>query len=245
MCASKNRSEASLDILAWRCLFDRLMKGVYSPGERIKETPLAAELGISRTPVRAAIRRLANEGFLDITAHAGAVVKSPSRKQVEDLYEVREILECHAVKTVAEKGNSGTIREIEEAFRDMKKIVKRSGKGKMSQKIFKVFLDADFRFHARILEGAGNSELVRTANRARLFERLALSKRDGLGNKESLSAKRYHEKILKAILAGNSRQAADVMSEHIRSSCRRTLEQMPEGPEPQQRRIPEALLPYV
>jgi len=75
-----------------------IIKGIYSPGERLVEPKLAKNLGISRTPIREALRQLESEGFIDIVPRRGAVVKELTIKDIDDLYAIKANLEGLAAR---------------------------------------------------------------------------------------------------------------------------------------------------
>jgi len=91
--------KASLSDTAYNEIKDALCEGRIIPGDILSESQLAADMGMSRTPVREALRALASEGWLEIKNGVGAFVKSISTKDMEDLYEIRCLLETQAART--------------------------------------------------------------------------------------------------------------------------------------------------
>src|SRR4051812_42245246 len=80
-----------------------ILAGVLKPGERLVEDRLAERLGVSRTPVREAIRVLAREGFVEVTPGRGAAVANPPREEAEELFDVRMALEGLTARLAARK----------------------------------------------------------------------------------------------------------------------------------------------
>src|SRR4051794_27841584 len=86
-------------------LRERILDGTIRPGERLNEVTLAAALGISRGPLREAIQRLTSEGLLTVISHRGAFVRTFSRAEVVELYELRAALELHAVRLACDRAS--------------------------------------------------------------------------------------------------------------------------------------------
>src|SRR5258708_28932302 len=84
-------------------LREMLFRGDFQPGERLSELPLVARLGVSRTPIRLALDRLANEGLLEVWATGGFVVRTFSLAEVYDTIEVRGVLEGTAARLASER----------------------------------------------------------------------------------------------------------------------------------------------
>lgn len=111
------RERGSLARQAYEQIKDELCQGRIMAGDILSESQLAASLGMSRTPVREALRALAAEGWVEIRQGIGAYVKPLSTKEMEDLYEVRCLLETHAVRTSAFHITSEEIDSLERRFR--------------------------------------------------------------------------------------------------------------------------------
>ena len=85
----------------YRLLRDGIASGHFQAGEHLKEGELAERFGVSRTPVRSALQRLANDGFAKLAAHTGAVVRGYSPRDMIEIFEVRALLEPHAARLAA------------------------------------------------------------------------------------------------------------------------------------------------
>jgi DNA-binding GntR family transcriptional regulator len=94
-------------------LRDRILGGEYVPGERLAEVELAEKLGVSRTPVREALRRLAAEGLVDITANKGARVVEYPRTDLERIFEIRSRVEGLSARIAAETATDDDIDRLE------------------------------------------------------------------------------------------------------------------------------------
>lgn len=130
----------------------RILTGVLAPGERLVEDRLGGTLGVSRNPVREAIRVLATEGFVEVTPRRGAAVARPSPRQAEELFDVRMALEGLAAGRAAARRASDTARRLHgllEAGRDAVR----------DRKIGEV-ADLNTEFHTAIAEESGNQYLA-------------------------------------------------------------------------------------
>lgn len=84
-------------------LRESIIRGDLEPGQKLTEPVLAEKLGISRTPIREAFRQLETEGFLTVVPRKGAMVSDLSRKEIEDFYEIKSVLEGYASRIAAER----------------------------------------------------------------------------------------------------------------------------------------------
>ena len=97
-----------------------LFRGDFQPGERISELPMVARLGVSRTPIRLALDRLAHEGLLEVSPSGGFVVRSFMLADIWDAIEMRGVLEGTAARLAAERlGHDGELAEMRQAMDEM------------------------------------------------------------------------------------------------------------------------------
>lgn len=95
------------------CIRDRISDGTYPPGTRLVERDLAADFDVSRLPVREALRMLDTEGFVEMLATRGVIVRQLSRTDVEELFDVREALETTAFRKAAQRATTADVRGLE------------------------------------------------------------------------------------------------------------------------------------
>ena len=134
MLESKNK--VSLSESAYNQIKDAICSGKVVPGDILSESQTAAQLGMSRTPVREALRTLASEGFVEIRNGIGAYVKPLSSKDMEDLYEVRCLLEVQAIKTSIYRITNDEIDAFERHFQALLDACERGehpGQGEFSE----------------------------------------------------------------------------------------------------------------
>lgn len=94
-------------------LRNAIVQGIFHPGERLPQDYLASLLGTSRMPVRSALRQLEAEGFVTLEPHRGAVVRVVSASEIQDLYEIRILVESFALRRVAMQASPDDLRNLE------------------------------------------------------------------------------------------------------------------------------------
>lgn len=195
-------------------LHARIADGRLRPGDRIFEQELAAELGISRVPVREAIRMLQSEGFVDVLPRRkGVFVRGLDREQVRELFEVREALEVSAARLAAERADPGGVAQLAQLARQARSAHEAGDVEAMSS--------TNASFHDKLVALAGNSLLASMLEP--LHGRLAWLFRMNL-EPERVCAE--HEELQAAIAAGDVAMAAEVAQRHVLSSRRMVLEKM-------------------
>lgn len=189
-------------------------EGRYVSGQRLVESDLTRELGVSRGPLREALGRLAAEGLIDIEPYRGAVVRQMSRKDVEDLFEVREVLEGQAARLAAARINEGGNREL------MAAALEQSDAAGTQDDPY-VYMEANTRFHDTIVEISGNRQLADIASRLQLHSFRIQFRAVISGSKGQSLAD--HREVAKAILSGDADAAEAVMRRHLHGSRERAL----------------------
>ena len=140
----------SLRVKIYNRLKNAILNGVYKPGESLIEMRLAKELGVSRTPIREAIRQLELEGLVSSIPNKGVVVEGVSAQDIEDIYTIRKMIEGLAAKWAAEK-----ISDEAEGIKDVLDLMEFSRKRNVEK-----LSELDSRFHDIILKPAKISLLV-------------------------------------------------------------------------------------
>src|ERR1700761_6543790 len=128
-----------------------ILSGRLKPGERLVEGRLADELGVSRNPVREAIRALASEGLIEVTARRGAAVATMSEQEARETIEVRALLEGQNARLAARRQDKQIIRRIE--------AVLNRGTAAVAAKRFEQLFDLNQQFH-RELAAAGQNTVL-------------------------------------------------------------------------------------
>jgi GntR family transcriptional regulator of vanillate catabolism len=145
-------------------LREMLVQGVLPPGERVREVPLAAQLGVSRIPLHLALERLSHEGLLEVAGKRGFVVQRFTTDDIWDAIELRGLLEGAAARRAAERlEHRPMLAELERQAREMVALVRVP---QLTLDGFRSYIDLNERFHAGLLELAGSRMLRRAIERA-------------------------------------------------------------------------------
>lgn len=195
----------------YEVLLDRLLKGELRPGQRLLETETAAAMGISPTPVRDAFARLEQDGLVEIMPRRGAVVSSFTDTDAAELYDLRELLEVHALRGAFER-YSGP-EEVAELPR--LKAISIEGEAVTQAGDQMGFNRLDVEFHALLLAMSGNSRLIKLhrllhnqVQRVRL-QTIRLPGRPA-------TAQVDHRELVTALEAWDQPLAETILSGHIR-----------------------------
>jgi DNA-binding GntR family transcriptional regulator len=190
---------------AYRHLKTRIMSAELAPGATVNEQAIAEALGISRTPVREAIRKLEQEGLVMRYPNRGAVVTQLSMKDVLEIWQIREILEPAACRLAASRIDGAALAEVEKAVRDLQ-----GQEG--GARDYESHHRSDLALHGLILEAAGNATLRQVVEM--LSERIMQVR---IVN----SPARFHDsvaehlQIIAALRAGDPAAAAEAMRRHL------------------------------
>ena len=176
----------------------------FTPGSYINVEKLTQELGVSRTPIWEAVRRLEQEGIVLHTPHKGVRVRELTRKMALDLYEVRENMEGLAARLAAERVTPEILAEMEECLAEQESIVK--------EEDAVAYSSADHRFHLLIYDAGGN-ELLKDILTGLRYKALPLAFKLSPHFAEFLG---YHRQILNAFRAQDGQAAEDAIRRHNR-----------------------------
>ena len=201
-------------------LIARIQSGQFAPGQRLIETQLMKELGVSRHIIREALQALAEARLVDMRHNTGASVRRLSRQDVINIYQTREPLEGMAARLCAERATPDDRRALKDLTRDLVKAI-------ISPDV-RVFLQLNAAFHARIIACANNPELADLLGRLSIplmrFQFLALIGRDVIRRSQQ-----DHLAITDAVLAADGDRAETAMRKHVRSSLALVLEELEGG----------------
>jgi DNA-binding GntR family transcriptional regulator len=193
-------------------LRDEILEGRLEPGAELAEVPLSEQLGVSRGPIREAIGRLASEGLVNVRPRRGAVVRSLSKEEFLELYQVREALELMAVKLAVPRLGEEQLARLTALNDAMAAAAERND--------VVAFFEANAGFHALLLEASGNGKLQELYRQ--LLGQIGRYRVRSLTLRGSLQRSvSEHAAILRAAKRGDAERAAQLMAEHIRVPQRR------------------------
>jgi DNA-binding GntR family transcriptional regulator len=205
--ASPPSPRVLLKDVAYDRLKDMIVRGEFEPGRFLSERRLAAQLDMSKTPIRSAVERLANEGLLLVSPQQGIVVAEVSFGEIIDLFEIRTALESFVVGQLA-----GTLTP-ERARRLTTNLDAQLAAARQGDVVENMRLDTDF--HFLLCEFQGNREITRVMWRMR--DRLARIIVGVLRQRPQrmLESVQEHRAVVEAIVAGDGQGAAAAMKAHL------------------------------
>lgn len=208
-------------------LREMLVQGLFRPGERIREVPLAEKLNVSRIPLHLALERLAHEGFLEIHPRRGFVVQKFSTEDIYDAIELRGMLEGAAARLASERlRDVKDLAPLEVAAREMVTLVRKS---RLTSEGFRQYIELNAKFHADLIALAHSRMLQRAIERACTLpfaSPSAFLKRQTISpdlRELFIISADQHCQILEAIAGREGMRAEIVTREHSRVA-RRNLE---------------------
>lgn len=199
------------NVTLWQRVYEHLREEILAerlaPGTELQEIAMSRELGVSRGPVREAIGRLAAERLVTVRPRRGAVVRSLSRGEFLELYEVREVLEAAAIRLAVPRLGRAGLAQLEQLTETMSLHAQAHRTDQ--------FFDANAAFHDAIFVAAGNRtmhEIYRQLlGQMGRYRTRSLSLRGSLERSVS-----EHRAVIDAAAEGDADKAARLLSEHIR-----------------------------
>jgi len=204
----------------------KLLAGELHPGSRLDYKKIAEELGISVTPVREAMGKLASEGLVELVPRAGAIVRKLGRQEAEELYGVREAIETYAAAKAAGKILNARLEQLEQLLNKMHEIVSKApagSNGVLTGDALAEFLEADLAFHMSVIEAAGNARLTKLAADGHILSRIFGTERFGHNRELLEEAEAQHRAIFDALKLRDPAMAGQTVAIHINRSLELTL----------------------
>lgn len=200
----------------FEALREAIVSGDLKPGERLMEVALAEQMGVSRTPVREAIRKLESDGLVVMTPRKGTHVAELTVKDIMDVLEVRSALDRLATGLAAGRIQPAQIRQLENIHKQyMANVQKESIEGAIRK---------DIEFHDAIYTATGNPRLMAAASslREHIYRFRVIYLHD---SSTASDVEREHSGILEALRAGDSTGAERYAEEHVRHQMNTIIEQ--------------------
>jgi DNA-binding GntR family transcriptional regulator len=212
---------------AYLYIRDQILNGAFQPGNRLPEETVAQQIGLSRTPVRGALHRLATEGFVEFRRYVGAIVRVLPADEIDQLFQVRVVMESLAAELAAQNATVTMIDELESLCVEMDAVATREVPDLMH------IARLNKQFHFKLLMACGNLHVRRIAENLgdlnvmvrsyALYSRAVLMRSMG-----------HHRELVQALRARNPQWARSVMTAHIEAarSASRGAREVPQVAEP-------------
>ncbi|MBB3933875.1 DNA-binding GntR family transcriptional regulator [Kaistia hirudinis] len=197
-------SHPPLTKVVTQTLRERILSGDIPLGERLIEGRLSEELGVSRMPVREALRELASEGLVTIEPRRGASVTTFTEQQKRELVEVRATLESLNAKLAAKRHDPAQIEELQRILAEGTQLLESNDSSELSRQ--------NFRFHDAIGNVAGNSVLQDTIRSLRDRTAMIFAPISRVRGKENWQE---HAAILRAVIDGDAELAGLLAARHV------------------------------
>lgn len=192
--------------VVFNTLREAILKGELVPGERLMEKQLAERMGVSRTPIREAIRKLELEGLVLMVPRKGAEVAKITEKDIKDVLEVRATLEALAVRLACEKMDEQGMEKLTQ--------VKEAFEKAAEKKEIELLIIKDVEFHDAIFAATGNEKLIHIVNNLReQIYRFRVKYISEMNDYSGLV--KEHEEIVESIRNGDRQKAEEIAVRHI------------------------------
>lgn len=221
--AGSESQSPSRNSLTYSSIKRMILFGQLGPGRKLVHEDLAEALKVSRTPVREALERLYQEGFVTRLPRRGFYVTGITRDEAYGLYGAREALELFALQVTLDRG------QLPRAALHMLSAYAKRYEELINTQMLTERILADMLFHLKLAELSGNRYVVRLL--AQTFERSALKRRhEGYGYHRSTLAVEEHKHLLEALARHDKRAAMHVLRKHVQSARDALLSQLYEAP---------------
>lgn len=195
--------------LVFETLREAIISGKLKPGQRLMEVQVAEALGVSRTPVREAIRMLELEGFVVMMPRKGAYVADISIKDITSVFEIRRALEGLAAELAAERASPEHLEKLERLLVELADCVEREDVAR--------FVELDTKFHETVYEASRNERLAPILSLLR--EQIQRFRTRTLSNPGRMRvAHDEHRALVEALADRDAERARQLASEHIESA---------------------------
>jgi len=202
--SAADHEQASAEAAAYRHILLHIRRGEFGPGARVRTEEIAATIGVSRQPVREAIRRLEAEGYLTSRPNRGAIVSVHTPEQLFELFEIRAALEGLAARVAARRLDVGDFAQLDAMLAPL------ADAGDETD----AWLAAHLHFHLHIADRAGRPRLAHEL--ARLHAALEPYLRLWYVHTGTpANARQEHQQLLQALRSGYPGHAEEVMRDHV------------------------------
>jgi DNA-binding GntR family transcriptional regulator len=191
----------------------RIVNGDYKPGDRLTEDRLAEDFGVSRNPVREALRVVEQEGFVVMVPRRGAFVASPDATAIADLFAVRERLETLAARLAAERATADDVAALRVLLESARRATERGALSEVAK--------LNTQLHLRVIEASGNRWLYSIASSIYLHVQWVF--RMGVADRAPHSWSE-HIRLIEAIAGGRPDDAEELARSHVHAASQAALD---------------------
>ena len=196
---------------AYAAIHEGIVNARYAPGQHLKEEELSAEIGLSRTPIREALRRLANEGLVVFARNQGTFVTTFEDDDIDEIFQLRAMLEAHGVRRAARRITAAQLARLE-AIADEMDALEAGRRG--GDSVYR-FNAVNGEFHKVILE-ASESERLRKLLSSIIDIPLILMKHYNWRTRVNLARScLHHRELIAALRARDENWAGSMMAAHV------------------------------
>jgi DNA-binding GntR family transcriptional regulator len=214
---------------AYLCIQQKIADRKILAGNAISEVALATELNLSRTPVHEAIRQLFGEGLLEEDSNGSIIVVRLSRQDFVELYELREVLESHAVSKITKRRlDEKEIERLQALSGEIKTLrnqLIKSGKKTLNDAQMRQFEMADISFHTFLMSISENTVALKFFSKVRYLIRIFAARHAGHDTDALARVHKEHLDMIHAIAEGDVDKAAKAVSQHIQTSQQERLKE--------------------
>jgi DNA-binding GntR family transcriptional regulator len=192
-----------------------ILSGAIKPGERLREEDLVKRVGVSRTPVREALRRLEADGYTIVEANRGATVASHSKRDVDEIYGLRALLEGHAARRAATRITTEQLAHMERLNIQIDALANEITLDETQKQMRRIELNQAF--HQVVLDACDNARL---AALIRQLAQVALSAQTfaHYGPKDLVRSSDHHEELIRALRSGHPDWSEATMRSHVHNA---------------------------
>jgi DNA-binding GntR family transcriptional regulator len=189
---------------------DMIRRGVLNKGDRIVEKQLCDALGVSRTPLREALRILKSEGLIDLVPHRGAYVAQPSMQDIRELFDVMSILEGACARVASQRMSKTDFARLEKLHQKLEK--------HFEHKDHEKYLEVNHKYHSLVQELAGNKLLNEILGGLR--QKILLYRQRQLFQPDRFEASmKEHRLLLEALRNRDTNAVESLMKTHLMNQC--------------------------
>lgn len=205
----------SLSQVTYNLLREKIISRELAPGQRLDLELIKNQLGISRTPLKDALKQLEIEGLITILPRSGTFVTDPDPAEIADSFDLRRILEIYAVELVVHRASNQALQELQALVEELGRLMT----GADPVRIYADYLSLDHCFHQKLVSLAGSPRLSQAHDRENMHSQMArIRYRSAARDLETPQAE--HEQLLAALQARQAEQARQTIAAHLdRAKC--------------------------